>query len=155
MMTSTKQSRWRLFLKELSQYRVLLLMLLPAVVILFIFAYLPMGGVVLAFKQYRYVDGIWGSPWTRGVFDNFRFFFLSGKAWMVTKNTFLYNLMFIVVNTSLAVAFAIILNEMRSRFARSLTQSLLFLPYFVSWVIVGSIAYNLFNYENGTLNSLI
>lgn len=155
MTDSIKKGKRRSFWRELSQYRTLLMMLLPAIVIIFIFAYLPMSGVVLAFKRYRYADGIWGSPWTKGVFDNFRFFFLSGKAWMVTRNTFLYNLAFIAVNTSLAVAFAIILNEMRSKLLRSFTQSVLFLPYFVSWVIVGSIAYNLFNYENGMLNGMI
>lgn len=155
MTGSIKKGKRRSFWRELSQYRTLLMMLLPAIVIIFIFAYLPMSGVVLAFKRYRYADGIWGSPWTKGAFDNFRFFFLSGKAWMVTRNTFLYNLAFIAVNTSLAVAFAIILNEMRSKLLRSFTQSVLFLPYFVSWVIVGSIAYNLFNYENGMLNGMI
>ena len=143
------------FLRELRKSRTLLLMLLPAVVVIFIFAYMPMGGVVLAFKQYRYVDGIFGSPWTKGIFDNFRFFFLSGKAGTVTRNTFVYNLMFIIVNTTFAIAFAIILNEISSRFLRKTTQSLIFLPYFVSWVIVGSIAYNIFNYENGALNNLI
>lgn len=155
MTDSIKKGKRRSFWRELSQYRTLLMMLLPAIVIIFIFAYLPMSGVVLAFKRYRYADGIWGSPWTKGAFDNFRFFFLSGKAWMVTRNTFLYNLAFIAVNTSLAVAFAIILNEMQSKLLRSFTQSVLFLPYFVSWVIVGSIAYNLFNYENGMLNGMI
>ena len=91
------------FLKELKKSRTLLLMLLPAVVIIFIFAYLPMGGMVLAFKQYNYRDGIWGSPWVENIFDNFKFFFMSGKAFAVTANTFSYNLCFIVVNTFLAV----------------------------------------------------
>ncbi len=68
------------FLKELKKSRTLLLMLAPAVVIIFIFAYLPMGGMVLAFKQYNYRDGIWGSPWVTGIFDNFRFFFYVGKS---------------------------------------------------------------------------
>ena len=94
------------FLKELKKSRTLLLMLAPAVVIIFIFAYLPMGGMVLAFKQYNYRDGIWGSPWVTGIFDNFRFFFMSGKAFAVTANTFSYNLCFIAVNTFLAVLFA-------------------------------------------------
>ena len=89
------------FLKELKKSRTLLLMLAPAVIIIFIFAYLPMGGMVLAFKQYNYRDGIWGSPWVTGIFDNFRFFFMSGKAFAVTANTFSYNLCFIAVNTFL------------------------------------------------------
>ena len=130
-------------------------MLLPGVVIIFIFAYLPMGGMVLAFKQFRYAKGILGSPWTKGIFDNFRFFFISGKAMLVTGNTFTYNLMFIAVNTVLASGFAIILGEIGGRTFKKLTQSVIFLPYFVSWVIVGSIAYNMLNYETGAVNALI
>ena len=143
------------FLKELKKSRTLLLMLLPAVVIIFIFAYLPMGGMVLAFKQYNYRDGIWGSPWVENIFDNFKFFFMSGKAFAVTANTFSYNLCFIVVNTFLAVLFAVILSEAKGKKFKKLTQSSIFLPYFVSWVIVGTIAYNLLNYENGVVNGVL
>ena len=75
------------FLGKLKRYRVLLLMLLPAVLYVILFNYIPMAGIVLAFKKYNYVDGIFGSPWN-GV-DNFRFFFKSGQAWKVTRNTFL------------------------------------------------------------------
>lgn len=143
------------FLKELKKSRTLLLMLFPAVVIIFIFAYLPMGGMVLAFKQYNYRDGIWGSPWVENIFDNFKFFFMSGKAFAVTANTFSYNLCFIVVNTFLAVLFAVILSEAKGKRFKKLTQSSIFLPYFVSWVIVGTIAYNLLNYENGVVNGVL
>ena len=143
------------FLKELKKSRTLLLMLLPAVVIIFIFTYLPMGGMVLAFKQYNYRDGIWGSPWVENIFDNFKFFFMSGKAFAVTANTFSYNLCFIVVNTFLAVLFAVILSEAKGKRFKKLTQSSIFLPYFVSWVIVGTIAYNLLNYENGVVNGVL
>jgi len=143
------------FFKELKKSRTLLLMLLPSVVIIFIFAYLPMGGMVLAFKKFNYRDGILKSPWVDGIFDNFRFFFLSGKASAVTVNTFLYNLSFIVVNTVLAVAFAVILSEAVNRHFIKAAQSAIFLPYFVSWVIVGTIAYNLFNYENGVVNTIL
>lgn len=143
------------FAKELKKSRTLLLMLLPAVVIIFIFAYLPMGGMILAFKRYNYRDGIFGSPWTEGIFDNFKFFFLSGKAFSVTLNTFLYNISFIAVNTFLAVLFAVILSEINGKYLKKLTQSSIFLPYFVSWVIVGTIAYNLLNYENGVVNGVL
>ena len=130
-------------------------MLLPAAVTIFIFAYLPMGGMILAFKNFNYRDGIWGSPWTEGIFDNFKFFFLSGKAFSVTANTFLYNMSFIAVNTGLAVLFAIILSEAGNKYFKKITQSAIFLPYFVSWVIVGTIAYNLLNYENGVVNGIL
>ena len=130
-------------------------MLLHAAVTIFIFAYLPMGGMILAFKNFNYKDGIWGSPWTKGIFDNFKFFFLSGKAFSVTANTFLYNLSFIAVNTFFAVLFAVILSEAGNKYFKKLTQSAIFLPYFVSWVIVGTIAYNLLNYENGVVNGIL
>lgn len=143
------------FLHDVKKNRTLLLMILPAVIIIFIFAYIPMGGMILAFKKYNYRDGIWNSPWVENIYDNFRFFFLSGKASMVTWNTFLYNLCFIAVNTVLASGFAVILSELKGRLFKKVSQSFIFLPYFVSWVIVGTIAYNLLNYENGVVNGFL
>ena len=154
-MTASRKGRGKSFFHELKKSRTLLLMLLPAAVTIFIFAYLPMGGMILAFKNVNYKDGIWGSPWTKGIFDNFKFFFLSGKAFSVTANTFLYNLSFIAVNTFFAVLFAVILSEAGNKYFKKLTQSAIFLPYFVSWVIVGTIAYNLLNYENGVVNGIL
>ena len=154
-MTASRKGRGQSFFHELKKSRTLLLMLLPAAVTIFIFAYLPMGGMILAFKNFNYKDGIWGSPWTKGIFDNFKFFFLSGKAFSVTANTFLYNLSFIAVNTFFAVLFAVILSEAGNKYFKKLTQSAIFLPYFVSWVIVGTIAYNLLNYENGVVNGIL
>ena len=154
-MTASRKGRGKSFFHELKKSRTLLLMLLPAAVTIFIFAYLPMGGMILAFKNFNYKDGIWGSPWTKGIFDNFKFFFLSGKAFSVTANTFLYNLSFIAVNTFFAVLFAVILSEAGNKYFKKLTQSAIFLPYFVSWVIVGTIAYNLLNNENGVVNGIL
>ena len=154
-MTASRKGRGKSFFHELKKSRTLLLMLLPAAVTIFIFAYLPMGGMILAFINFNYKDGIWGSPWTKGIFDNFKFFFLSGKAFSVTANTFLYNLSFIAVNTFFAVLFAVILSEAGNKYFKKLTQSAIFLPYFVSWVIVGTIAYNLLNYENGVVNGIL
>lgn len=141
------------FFYNLSKNKSFLLMLAPAVIHIFIFAYLPMGGIVLAFKQFNYQDGIFGSPWVG--LENFRFFFLSGDAFKVTRNTVLYNLAFLTVNTSLQLIFAVILSEVHSKYFKKTTQSIIFLPHFVSWVIVASIAYNLFNYETGLLNKFL
>lgn len=140
------------FLHKVYRYRVFLLMLLPAVILVFVFSYIPMAGAVIAFKKYNYQLGIFKSPWN-GI-DNFRFFFRSGKALMITRNTALYNIAFIVTTTILEVFFAVVLNEMTFQKLKKFTQSVIFLPYFISWVIVGSIAYSLFNYETGTLNSI-
>ena len=98
------------FLQKLVRYKTLLLMLLPSAALVLIFSYLPIGGLVMAFKRFNYADGIFGSPWVG--LDNFRFFFESGKALLVTRNTALYNLAFILINTVLEIAFAIILSEM-------------------------------------------
>lgn len=141
------------FAFKLSKYRVLLLMLIPAVVYTLIFSYLPMGGIVLAFKNYNYADGIFFSPWCG--LQNFRFFFQSGQALRVTLNTLAYNLAFIAVGTLLQVMVAILLSELRGKFFKKTAQSIMFLPYFISWVIVSVIAYNLLNYDYGLLNGIL
>ncbi|WP_150265183.1 ABC transporter permease [Paenibacillus tepidiphilus] len=141
------------FWNDLRNYRVLLLMLAPAVLFYILFAYVPMAGIVIAFKRYDYAGGIFGSAWNG--LDNFRFFFESGDAWRVTRNTALYNIAFIVVNNALQIFAAIMLFEVGGKWFRKITQSALFLPYFISWVVVGAIAYNLLNYDIGTVNAVL
>jgi putative aldouronate transport system permease protein len=141
------------FWKTLKQDRTLIFMLMPASLLIFVFAYIPMGGLVLAFKSFDYRMGIFGSPWTG--FDNFKFFFSSGQAWLVTRNTVLYNLAFLVSTTVLQVIFALILSELGGKTFKKITQSAMFLPFFISWVVVSSIAYNLLNFEYGMLNNLL
>lgn len=143
----------RRFWKDAVRYRTLLIMLLPAVLFFFVFAYIPMAGIVLAFKQYHYAGGVFGSPWNG--LDNFRFFFESGDAWRVTRNTALYNLAFIAANNALQILAAILLFEVAGKWFRKVTQTILFLPYFISWVVVGAIAYNLFSYDVGTINAFL
>lgn len=82
-----EKNRLQRFLKKLYKYRMYLLMLSPAVIYTLVFSYYPMAGVVMAFKKYNYQGGIWGSPWNG--FNNFKFFFQSGQAWTVTRNTVL------------------------------------------------------------------
>lgn len=141
------------FFKKVYKYRAFLLMLLPAVVYTLIFAYYPMTGIVLAFKKYTYTGGIWGSDWNG--FQNFEFFFKSGQAGTVIRNTVLYNAAFIVVNTVVQIAVAILLTELHGKYFRKISQSVMFLPYFISWVIVGVMAFNIFSSDYGFLNRLI
>ncbi len=150
---NAKKSGWRGFLTKLYKYRVFLLMLTPAVIYTLIFAYYPMTGIVMAFKKYNYAGGIWGSPWNG--LENFKFFFLSGQAGMVTRNTVLYNVLFIAVNTAAQIAAAILLTEIHNRHYRKITQSVMFLPYFISWVIVGVMAFNIFSSDYGFINRII
>lgn len=143
----------RTFLRKVIQYRTMLLMIAPAVIFFFVFSYLPMPGIVLAFKRFTYDGGIFGSPWCG--LENFRFFFQSGDALRVTRNTILYNLAFLVVNTVLQCGVAIMLSELGNKVFKKITQSFLFLPYFISWVVVGAFVYNILNYEFGSFNTLM
>ncbi|MDF2646163.1 MAG: binding-protein-dependent transport system inner rane component [Paenibacillus sp.] len=140
-------------LYRLKSKKTLLFMIAPAVLYFLLFSYVPMAGIVLAFKQYRYDLGIMGSPWVG--FDNFKFFFMTGDAFRVTRNTMLYNAAFIIINNVLQIMVAILMAEIGSKLFRKTAQTLMFLPYFLSWVVVGAVAYNLFNYEHGTVNTLL
>lgn len=105
-------------LSELQKNKTKFIMLLPAVLYFFIMCYVPMSGIVLAFKNYTYSGGIFGSPWVG--FKNFEFFFKSGKAFLVTKNTILYNLAFLIINNTLQITVAIILSELTNKHFKSL-----------------------------------
>lgn len=140
-------------LHDFRKNKIILFMLLPAVLYYFIFMYVPMAGIVIAFKRLDYGLGILGSDWVG--LDNFKFFFLSGQAFNVTKNTFLYNLVFIVVNTTLQITVSIFLSEMKNKYVKKTSQTLMLMPYFISWVVVGAFIYNIFNYEFGALNTLL
>lgn len=147
-----KQKKYSIFY-DLKVNRTKWLMLLPSALILILMCYIPMGGIVLAFKNFNYHDGIFGSPWVG--FDNFEFFIKSGKIWSITKNTILYNILFLILGTFFAIMCAILLAELTNKFFKRLTQSLMFLPYFISWVVVGAFIYSLFNYEFGAINTLL
>lgn len=140
-------------LHDLKVNRTKWLMIIPAVVVVILMCYIPMTGIVLAFKEFNYADGIFGSPWVG--FKNFEYFFQSGKAWTTTRNTILYNIVFLLVNTFLQITCAIFLSEISARKFKRITQSVMFLPYFISWVVVGAFVYNLFNYEFGVVNTLL
>lgn len=141
------------FIRDFLNYKTMLLMLIPSLFFVILFQYLPMFGLVLAFKEYTYGKGILHSAWN-GI-ENFKFFFISGDAWRVTRNTVLYNVVFIAINLVLQVSIAIMLSELKSKWFKKISQSLLFLPYFISWVVVGTIVYNLLNFEHGTVNTLL
>ncbi len=140
-------------LKTARKHWMLLLMLLPAVAYVVIFSYVPMTGLVLAFKKYQYAGGIYHSPWNG--LDNFKALLVSGKLGMVTRNTLLYNIAFLFLGVIFEMGSAILLNEIAGKFFKKIFQSFMFLPYFISWVVAGAIMYNLFNYEKGVVNHLL
>ncbi|MDR1643427.1 MAG: ABC transporter permease subunit [Clostridiales bacterium] len=141
------------FLRKLNKNKIFLIMLAPAVVYALLFSYLPMAGIVLAFKKYTYAGGIFGSAWNG--LKNFEFFFRSGKALLVSKNTVLYNLAFIILNTLTQMTVAILLVELNGKYFKKIAQSLMFLPYFISWVIVSVIAFNMLSNDFGFVNSFL
>lgn len=147
------RKRQSLLQKDLRENWVKWLMILPAAIVVILMCYIPMGGIVLAFKEYNYHDGIFGSPWVW--FKNFTYFFQSGKAFSVTRNTILYNLAFLLVNTVLQITCAILLSELTGKWFKRITQSVMFFPYFISWVVVGAFVYNMFNFEFGAVNTFL
>ena len=147
------RKRQSLLQKDLRENWVKWLMILPAAIVVILMCYIPMGGFVLAFKEYNYHDGIFGSPWVW--FKNFTYFFQSGKAFSVTRNPMLYNLAFLLVNTVLQITCAILLSELTGKWFKRITQSVMFFPYFISWVVVGAFVYNMFNFEFGAVNTFL
>lgn len=141
------------FFQKVKKYRVLLLMCAPAILFFLAFSYAPMPGIWVAFVKYNYRDGIFGSKFIG--LDNFEFLATSGKLLSLTKNTILYNLAFIILGNFLAVFVAILLNEMRSKWFKKVSQTIMFLPYFISQVLVGILVFNLLNYDTGFVNGIL
>lgn len=139
--------------QEFTKNRTLFLMAVPAVLLVFVLSYIPMTGLILAFKNYRYDKGIFGSAWHG--FENFRFLFSSGTGWIITRNTILYNVLNLFTSQALAIIIAIIICEIPGRFFKRFCQSAIFLPYFISWVIVGTFVFQIFNFESGIMNNIL
>ena len=131
----------------------LLLIALPGVAYLIINNYIPMFGVFLAFKDYNYFQGIFGSPWCG--FDNFEFLFRTRDAWLITRNTLLYNAAFIVLGTVFSIFLAILLHELGTRKRVKFFQASLLLPNLLSWVVIGFIVYAFLNADTGFMNKTV
>nr|WP_242954421.1 ABC transporter permease subunit [Clostridium oryzae] len=143
-------------LKDIRDHRTLYLMVSPAIILFIIFSYLPMMGIYYAFTKYNFYGGLMNSPFVG--FDNFKFLFQGGSKaiiWTLTRNTVLYNLAFIIIGNSLQIITAVLLSELSGKLFKKLTQSVMFLPYFISFVLVGAFVYNLFNFEHGSVNALL
>ena len=138
---------------ELSKNKVLYLMFLPVAVYYLIFAYLPMSGIVVAFKDFNYRDGLFFSPWNG--LKNFEYLWSSGKLWMVTRTTIVFNVVFLALYTFFSLLIAILISEIKGRFFKKISQSFLFLPYFISWVVVAAFVYNFFNFDFGFVNTFL
>jgi putative aldouronate transport system permease protein len=145
-----KQKKAHSLVQEIKKNWVLYTMFVPIAVFFIIFSYIPMTGVIMAFKEFNYKDGIFMSPWNG--LENFQYFFQSGKAWLVTKNTILYNLVFLGAYTFFSILVAVLISETYNKFFKKTAQTFMFLPYFISWVTVSAFVYNFLNYEFGIVN---
>ncbi|MBS5326436.1 MAG: sugar ABC transporter permease [Lachnospiraceae bacterium] len=129
------------------------IMVAPGVLYLLINNYIPMFGVIIAFKRLNFSKGIFGSEWCG--FENFEFLFATKDAWTITRNTIGYNVVFFLIGTVLAITLAICLNEVLSRRASKVYQTTILLPYLMSWVIIGYLTYAFLSGETGLINKSI
>jgi putative aldouronate transport system permease protein len=128
------------------------LLMLPGLAYFFINNYMPLPGLVVAFKQFNARLGIYGSEWIG--FKNFEYLFKTSDAWVITRNTILYNLAFIVINTTLSVIVAVILSELMGK-AKNFYQSVILLPNLISTVIIGYLVFAFLSVESGFINNSI
>ncbi|MDT8978549.1 ABC transporter permease subunit [Paenibacillus sp. chi10] len=141
------------FVYEIRKNRYLYLLALPGLLFLLLFAYMPMLGHLLAFQRYRLADGLFGSEWIG--FQNFEFFF-QGNDWLrVTWNTVFLNGLFLVFGLGTAVVLAILLNEVTGKWFKKTAQSFVFLPYFISWLVVSMMVQTMFSSTEGMMNQAL
>ncbi len=142
------------FIRYFLKNKTFFFMLLPGVIMLIINNYIPMFGIIIAFKRYRFfgsfISSVIKSDWIG--LDNFKFFFSTPYALEITRNTLMYNIVFIALDIVVPITLAIMLNEAKSRIASKLTQSIVFIPFFLSWIVVGYLAFALFSMDNGFIN---
>lgn len=152
----TKKQKGK-FIKRLKMNKELLILSIPGGIWFLLFAYLPLFGIVIAFKKFR-ISGNFFTSLIKSEFvgfDNFKFLFSSGDAWIIVRNTVLYNLVFIILGIVLPVIVALMLNEIRNKGMAKIYQSSLFLPYFLSWVVVSYCLFAFLNPAKGYFNTIL
>ena len=138
---------------RMKAYVPLYIMMIPALVYLLINNYIPMTGIIVAFKKYNVQDGIYRSPWSG--FANFEYLFSSNDAWIIIRNTMLYNVAFIIINNVVGITLAIFISDVMKKGLRKLYQSAILLPFLISIVVVSYIVFALLSHENGMLNKTL
>jgi len=144
---------------HMRKYGAFYIMMAPALIVLAINNYIPMAGAVIAFKNLKFaaketlLESFIRSDWVG--FQNFEFLFQTSYAWNITRNTLLYNASFIVLNLVIGVAFALMFNSVRSRLLAKFHQTTMFLPFFLSWVIVSYLVYAFLNPQIGVVNTTL
>jgi putative aldouronate transport system permease protein len=146
-----KKSNTRML--KMKRYLPLFIMMTPGLIYLLINNYLPMFGLIIAFKDIDYAKGIFASDWIG--FKNFEYLFSTRDAYVITRNTILYNGGFIILNTILAIGVAIMLNEIKNKLTKSFYQSVILLPFLISMVIVSYLGFAFLSEDVGYLNNRI
>jgi putative aldouronate transport system permease protein len=141
------------FFKNLIQDRYLYIMITPGILFFLIFSYFPLYGLMLAFKDFKFNLGIWGSPWAG--LEHFQMLFDDAGFWVAFKNTLIISLGKIIFGFPMPIVLALLLNELRVKFFKNTVQTFLYLPYFLSWVIMAGIILNLLSMTSGTLPKLL
>jgi putative aldouronate transport system permease protein len=145
--------REKTFARKLYENRFMWFMLLPSIAFVIIFSYVPMGGIIVAFKEYKTPLGIFGSPWVG--LKNFAYMIVAKKLWPLTFHTLAFNFAFISLGMVCEVGLAIIISELPLKRFKKTLQSMTFLPFFISWVVGAAIVLNIFSYETGVVNTIL
>lgn len=140
-------------LYSLGKYWVLYVMAFPVIFLTLLFKYIPLFGIIISFKDFRYDRGIWGSAWNG--LNNFRFFIITDTVWKLTLRTVLYNIVFLILGVLIPVIIALMLNELRSSKVLKIYQTSMLFPYFPSWIIVSYVVYAFINMRYGILSTFI
>ncbi|MCQ6560520.1 ABC transporter permease [Paenibacillus mendelii] len=147
----SKRFQWR------KQDIELTLLAIPTTIWYILFCFLPMFGIIIAFKNFKisggFLSNVFNSPWVG--LKNFEFLFKSNDAWIIIRNTIGYNIIFIILGIVLPVVFAIMIGLLHNRKAGKVYQTMMFLPYFLSWVVVSAVGWAFFSFDKGILNQFL
>ncbi|MBO5278047.1 MAG: sugar ABC transporter permease [Lachnospiraceae bacterium] len=149
VVAGNRKSLW----KQVYQQKGLYLLLLPGLIYLIVFKYIPMLGVVIAFQNFSPFLGFTGSPWVG--FDQFKLFFTGNDFWMLMRNTLGISLLNLIFYFPAPIILALFLNEIRCSWYKRLAQTLVYIPHFISFVIVASLSYTLFNVNDGIIHEIL
>ena len=140
------------FFEEFKRNWILFIFLIPCFIYFLVNHYLPMVGIYFAFTNFNFRDGLWASPYIG--WKNFEHL-IKAELFKLTRNTILYNIAFILIGNVMQIIFAILISRVLNKTFKKVSQTMIFMPYFVSFVILRVLAYNLFEYETGLINSLL
>ncbi|KOP65476.1 sugar ABC transporter permease [Bacillus sp. FJAT-18019] len=154
---STKAKGRRLRTQWRKQDAELTLLALPTTIWYILFCFLPMFGIIIAFKNFKisggFLSNVVNSPWSG--FKNFEFLFKSNDAWIIIRNTLGYNIVFIILHIVIPVALALMIGMLHNRRAGKVYQTMMFLPYFLSWVVVSAVGWAFLSFDKGIVNQML